>query len=66
MWLNTTVHIGLRGRQEHVQMLWGDIELNTDNSGVQYLEFHERTTKTRQGVSRDTRAFSPKMYSTGN
>ena len=66
MWLNATVHFGLRGRQEHVQMLWGDIELNTDSSGAQYLEFHEITTKTRQGVTRDIRAFSPKMYSTGN
>jgi hypothetical protein len=66
MRLNTTMHFGLRGRQEHVQMLWGDIELITDDSGVQYLEFHERTTKTRQGVSRDIRAFAPKMHSTGN
>jgi len=66
MWLNSTVHFGLRGRQEHVQMLWGDIELKTDTSVTQYLEFNEQTTKTRQGTTRDCRAFASKIYSTGN
>lgn len=65
MWLNSTLHFGLRGRQEHTQMLWGDIELKSDTSGIEYLEFHERSTKTRQGSTRDVRAFNPKMYSTG-
>ena len=59
------MHFGLRGRQEHVQMLWGDIELIIDNSGQEYLQFHERATKTRQGSSRETRAFLPKMFATG-
>ena len=66
MWLNATVHFGLRGRQEHTQMLWGDMELKFDNSGVEYVEFNERATKTRQGTTRSARAFAPKMYSTGN
>jgi len=65
MWLNTTLHFGLRGRQEHVVMLWGDMELKSDDHGLQYLEFHERATKTRQGSTRDVRAFPPKMYATG-
>lgn len=65
MWLNNTVHFGLRGRQEHEKMLWGDIELKTDDSGSQFLQFNERATKTRQGATRDVRPFQPKMYSTG-
>jgi len=65
MWLNTTLYFGLRGRQEHVLMLWGDMELKSDDQGVQYLEFHEPATKTRQGSTRDVRAFPPKMYATG-
>jgi hypothetical protein len=47
MWLNCTMHFGLRGRHELTQILWGDIVLKTDTSGVGYLEFHERSTKTR-------------------
>ena len=65
MWLNSTVHFGLRGRQEHVDMMWGDMELKTDGSGSEYIEFHERATKTRQGSTRNVRVFAPKMYSTG-
>lgn len=66
MWLNSTLHFGLRGRQEHIHMLWGDMELKEDESGTEYVEFHERATKTRQGSTRDVRSFAPKMYSTGN
>jgi len=64
-WLNFTMHFGLRGRQEHIQLLWGDQQLKTDSLGLEYVEFKERSTKTRQGNSRDVRAFQPKMYSTG-
>jgi hypothetical protein len=66
MWLNTTMHYGLRGRQEHVSMLWGDVVLHQNPNGVEYLEFNKRTTKTRQGTSKAVRAFQPKIYSTGN
>ena len=45
MWLNSTLHFGLRGRHEHVQMTWGDMELKTDGSGCEYVVFHERATK---------------------
>ena len=65
MWLNMTMHFGLRGRQEHTQMLWGDVQLNTDESGREYLEFNERMTKTRPGNSKDVRPFQPKMFATG-
>ena len=65
MWLNMTMHFGLRGRQEHTQMLWGDVQLNTDESSREYLEFNERVTKTRPGNSKDVRPFQPKMFATG-
>ena len=59
------MHFGLRGRQEHTDMCWGDIELQTDAEGSEYLLFTERATKTRHGVSRLTRLFQPKMFATG-
>ena len=62
MWLNLTTHFGLRGRQEHLHMLWGDLQLKTTNSGEDYVEFNERTTKTRQGQQGGTRSYAPKMF----
>lgn len=55
------MHFGLRGRHEHEQMLWGDIDLKTDSTGTEYLEFNERATKTRNGTG-DIRPFPPKMF----
>jgi hypothetical protein len=66
MWLNMTMHFGLRGRDEHIQLLWGDVKLKKDSSGMDCLEFNVRSTKTRHGSSRDVRPFLPKMYATGN
>ena len=65
MWLNMTMHFGLRGRQEHTQMLWGDVALLVDDCGNEFLEFNERATKTRSGTSRNVRPFAPKMFATG-
>ena len=45
MWLNLAIHFGLRGRQEHVNMLWGDMKLLEDVNGIQYVEYNERSTK---------------------
>ena len=54
LWWTFTVYFGLRGRQEHHQMLWGDVELlkmtNDDGSVTEYLEMTERLTKTRRGA----------------
>ena len=44
LWLNLTIHFGLRGRQEHVNLLWGDMKLR-DVNGIQYVEYNERSTK---------------------
>ncbi|XP_060580060.1 uncharacterized protein KIAA1958-like [Ruditapes philippinarum] len=36
IWLNNTMHFGLRGRQEHSTMLWGDIELKNTADGTRF------------------------------
>ncbi len=56
-----TLYLGLRGRDEHVKMLWGDLELKSGLDGEEFLEFTERTTKTRTGHS-DKRQYNPKMF----
>ena len=54
----------MRSRVEHREMQWGDIKLQIDSEGQEYLEYSERQTKTRTGVNpRDTRAFMPKAFS---
>ncbi|XP_021371134.1 uncharacterized protein LOC110461792 [Mizuhopecten yessoensis] len=62
IWWNNTTHFGLRSRQEHIDMKWGDVCLKTSSDGQEYLEYSERSTKTRtgQGVGRP---FNPKMFS---
>ncbi|XP_052773006.1 uncharacterized protein LOC128211916 [Mya arenaria] len=62
IWLNNTMHLGLRGRQEHLTMLWGDLELSQTSDGVCYLAFTERATKTRNGVAGDHRQYVPKLF----
>ena len=55
-----TMLFGLRGRNEHHQMLWGDVELKSGPDG-EFLEYTERLTKTRRG-SDSGRAFKPKIF----
>ena len=43
-------------------MLWGDLDLKTTSDGKEYVEFTERTTKTRRGNTGGTRAFNPNMF----
>ncbi|KAL9961778.1 hypothetical protein ACROYT_G030797 [Oculina patagonica] len=65
LWLNNTLHFGLRGCQEHRDMCWGDVKLQKTASGVEYLEFNERQTKTRTGSDcSDVRTVPPKMFAT--
>ena len=61
LWYLTTKCLGMRGRQESRQLKWGDFTRKTDEWGNEFLEFNERTTKTRQGLG-DTRPFHPKMW----
>ena len=65
LWLNSTMHFGLRGCKEHRDMWWGDVKLKETADGKEYLEFNERQTKTRTGSDcRDIRAMPPKMFAT--
>ncbi|XP_076105700.1 uncharacterized protein KIAA1958-like [Mytilus galloprovincialis] len=61
VWLNNSMHFGMRSRQEHQDMKFGDIEMKATSGGVQYLEFTERQTKTRKGEG-SARPFAPKMF----
>jgi len=60
MWLFNSLHFSLQCH-EHAQLLWGDMELKTDEFGTEYIEFHRATSKPRRGV------FCPKitLYSKG-
>ena len=63
MWLNNMIHFGLRGTKEQYNLQWGDIALNKDSDGQEYLELNERQTKTRSGENMcDVRQVAPKMY----
>ncbi|VDI73617.1 Hypothetical predicted protein [Mytilus galloprovincialis] len=65
--MNNTLHFGLRSREEHTTLRWGDIQMKATTDGGQYLEHTERITKTRNGANLDTRAFQAKMFAdTGN
>ena len=67
MWFLNTLHFGIRGgAEEHRQIKWGDIVLKSDpQTHLKYLEYHERTTKTRTGDDiRNTRPCPPRMYAT--
>jgi hypothetical protein len=47
-------------------MQCGDVQLNTNSAGMEYLEFSERTTRIYQGTSRNVGHFSLKMFAIGN
>ena len=67
VWYFFTLHMGMRGRDEHSKLKMGDIALKQDENG-EYVEWcFERGTKTRNGEISGgmERAFSPKMYATG-
>ena len=60
-----TLHLGLRGRDEHYKLTYGDLEVKETTDGKKYVQFNERDTKTRTGeTSQNTRAFQSKMWST--
>ena len=57
------MHLGMRGRQEHTNLLWGDIELKKTTSGEEYLAYTERETKQRKGQPSDSETpHTPKMF----
>ncbi|VDI42032.1 Hypothetical predicted protein [Mytilus galloprovincialis] len=63
IWLNNGAYFGLRGRHDHVNMLWGDVLLEKTSNGKEYLEFNERSSKTRSGKKvGDYRPVQPKVF----
>ncbi|CAH3163643.1 unnamed protein product, partial [Porites lobata] len=67
LWLNNTTQFGLRGCKEHRDMCWGDVKLKKTSTGVEFLEYGERQTKTRLGDdTNDVRPIAPKMFSLPN
>ena len=70
VWYFLTLHFGIRGRDEHHKLRYGDLQLKTDENGTEYVEWcFERGTKTRNGEGTGClgiRQFKPKMFATGS
>lgn len=62
MWFLNGKLFGLRGVKEHHQMRIQDVTLKTDENNEEFLELNERGTKTRTGLTSDSRPFNPKMF----
>ena len=57
---------GLRGRQDHRNMMFGDINIKSTADGTEYVELSERNSKTMDGSKRnDHRVVTPKIFSNG-
>ncbi|CAH3024027.1 unnamed protein product [Porites evermanni] len=66
MWWLLTQFFGLRGRQEHHAMKMEDFELCKNGEGMEFVQFTEGPTKTRQGgLQSKNRDFQPRMFSVG-
>ncbi|XP_068738942.1 uncharacterized protein KIAA1958-like [Montipora capricornis] len=66
MWWLLIMHLGLRGRQEHHDMMVEDFSSEKDDDGVEFITFSEGPTKTRQGGLRvKPWLATPKMFATG-
>ena len=65
LWLFNSLHFGLRGCGEHLQMCWGDIQIMKDADGTEYLHFSERQTKTTSGADpHNVQPIKPKAFGT--
>ena len=63
LWWHMTVLFGHRGRDQSRQLKWGDVQLKTDSSGADSLEFNEWLAKTRGGGTvSGSRGFNPKAF----
>ncbi|CAG2257953.1 unnamed protein product [Mytilus edulis] len=63
IWVNNTLHFGMRRRKEHIDMFFWRHKKDATASGEQCLEYNERMTKTRTEHC-DSKAFAPKMFAT--
>ena len=60
---HNVVHFGLNGRQEQHDMKLDNFQLCKDNNGVEFVQFTEGQTKTRQGgLHTKLRDFQPRMF----
>ena len=60
------MHFGLRGRQEHDDMMVDYFSIEKDDDAVEFITFSEGPTKTRQGGFRvKPRLATPKMFAIG-
>ena len=69
LWLNNTVHFGMRGGgEEHRALCLGDLVLQYDGDlKLEYVQYNERQTKTRTGIDiGNIRDKPPRMYATGD
>ena len=48
IWCLLTLHMGMRGREEHYQIMYADIEVKSASDGIKFVEFNERDTKHLQ------------------
>lgn len=63
LWLNNSLHFGLRGIQEHHKMCWSDVTLNKTADRVEFLKYNERQTKTPSNANvSDVKPLAPKMF----
>lgn len=62
LYLNNTMHFGMRSKAEHVSLRLGIVQQKVTSTGEEYLEYRERSTKTRTGVTSESRSFAPKMF----
>ena len=65
MFINFGKGFGLRGRDEHRNLRFGDVTVNTTSDGKKYLEMRERNSKTMDGSkNNDYRKTRPRIFST--
>ncbi|KAG8434319.1 hypothetical protein GDO86_012630 [Hymenochirus boettgeri] len=62
LFFNNGIHFALRTKEQY-DLQWGDITLNIDDKGNQYLEYNERRTKTLENPQ-NVRVVNPRMYGT--
>ena len=66
VWYYFTKCFGLWGRNEHRQLLLGDVVLKKDPvNGREFLEYSERMTETWDGTGKDNRKVKPRLYGNG-
>ena len=54
--------MGMKGRDEHFKVKFGDFNIHHTNEGFKYVEFNERDTKMQTGEFSACRPFMPKMW----